>query len=375
MALDMDQGDWIPVFRKLRDNWIWKDAEMLRAWLDLLMMANRRESLLPHAGRLLPIEPGQLPTTYQALAKRWSWSRDRVQRFLNHLADAESVSFRRVKFQHKIQAWVSTNSDRSIMILTLINSPVRQRWLAEHAQQPADNIAGTRQKTGSRPADDVADDQQQLKQYPRGLNGGEGGEGDNNNKNPHVDTTSHVAPKQGAEGTGAGVVVAVSEATGAKEPSNPPPPLQNIKNERLLKQASTRLGTPILEAIGVDGGIAEHLARAHPAVRILDVAEHAKKQTNPGGFARMALEQGWIVPAANGEGLSKLLTALEAEAGANDERWRRAGGGGLLKKDPEFQRREGETEDEHLRRVSALIQRRKTEARSETVEGQGATDE
>lgn len=150
-------------------------------------------------------------------------------------------------------------------------------------------------------------------------------------------------------------VVAVPEGTGQKTHAATPDELR----ERLLKQVSIRLSTPILEALGVDGGMAEKLAKAYPAVRILHVAEHAKGQENPGGFARTALEKEWTVPDSNGAGLANLLAALESELAAREKAWDRLAGGGILKKDPEFERREGETTEEHLRRVDALMKKRK----------------
>lgn len=31
---------WISLYRSIQEHWLWKDAEMLRAWLDLLLLAN-----------------------------------------------------------------------------------------------------------------------------------------------------------------------------------------------------------------------------------------------------------------------------------------------------------------------------------------------
>lgn len=110
--------------------------------------------------------------------------------------------------------------------------------------------------------------------------------------------------------------------------------------------------------------MAESLAKTYPAIRILHVAEHAKGQDNPGGFARKALEQGWIVPDSNGDGLANLEAALAQEASAKDDRWKRMGGSSVAKKDPEFQRRQGESEEDHFKRVRDLIEKRKSEGKA-----------
>lgn len=151
MGLNLEEGDWVPVFRKIRKSWLWRDPEALRAWMDLLMMANYHEGTMPHKGHPLPIEPGQVATTYQAMADRFGWSRHRVRRFIERLAQEGSVEFKRLKFNptvtcekrpdeqvkssgtsEKTDGWIETDSDRSILLLTLVNSPVRKKWLTEH---------------------------------------------------------------------------------------------------------------------------------------------------------------------------------------------------------------------------------------------------
>lgn len=162
----------------------------------------------------------------------------------------------------------------------------------------------------------------------------------------------------GPEGDAGGLVVAVSDR---KEGSGTPPPQPNVPKERLQKQASIRLGTPILEAIGVDPQVAATLAQAHPTVRILHVAEHAKRQENPGGFARKALEQGWTVPDSNGAGLAKLLAALEDEVLGNDEAWRRMGGSATGRRAADFPvKQDGEAEADYTARVNEWMKAKKS---------------
>jgi len=166
---------------------------------------------------------------------------------------------------------------------------------------------------------------------------------------------------RGTRGDEQGVVVAVSDRKEGEHPHSPPPAHAEAPKERLQKQASIRLSTPILEAIGVDGGVAEQLARAYPAVRILHVAEHAKKQENPGGFARKALELGWTVPDSNGTGLANLLAALEEEVTANERAWDRMGRSPSGREAPDYpQRREGEDERAYTTRVNDWLKSKKT---------------
>lgn len=78
----MSDNGWIAIHRKIRENWIWKDPEKLRAWLDILLMVNHEEKTIPYNGKMITIYPGQRLTSIYQLADRWGWSKHRVYRFL-----------------------------------------------------------------------------------------------------------------------------------------------------------------------------------------------------------------------------------------------------------------------------------------------------
>ena len=81
----MSDNGWIAIHRKIRENWIWKDPEKLRAWLDILLMVNHEEKTIPYNGKMITIYPGQRLTSIYQLADRWGWSKHRVYRFLTLL--------------------------------------------------------------------------------------------------------------------------------------------------------------------------------------------------------------------------------------------------------------------------------------------------
>ena len=179
MGLNLEEGDWIPVFRKIRKSWLWQDPDALRAWMDLLMMANYHEGTMPHKGHPLPVEPGQVATTYQALAERFKWSRNRVRRFIERLALEGSVTLQRLRFYQTVTSekrtveslktdstfsktggWISSDSDRSILLLTLINSPVRKTWLTREKARKSFQETATSEK---RTVESVKTDSRTLK--------------------------------------------------------------------------------------------------------------------------------------------------------------------------------------------------------------------
>lgn len=126
MALDLEDGDWIPLWRKIRKSWIWADPEDLRAWVDILMMANHGEGVFRFRGNLHPMRRGQVAMTYKALAERNGWSRNRVRTFLARLKAEGALIVSPRTFDSKSNTWTDTKSDTGFLLLTIVNYPLRK---------------------------------------------------------------------------------------------------------------------------------------------------------------------------------------------------------------------------------------------------------
>ena len=81
----MSDNGWIKLHRKIRDNWIWDDPEMFKAWIDILLMVNHQDKKIKVNGELVTIKRGEKLTSILKLSDRWGWSRKRVMRFLDLL--------------------------------------------------------------------------------------------------------------------------------------------------------------------------------------------------------------------------------------------------------------------------------------------------
>lgn len=86
----MDKG-WIKLNRQIQEHWIWSDPEKLKAWIDLLLLANHETKKVEMRDGLLSIKRGQFVTSIDKLAKRWGWSKNRVYRFLSLLESDNMV--------------------------------------------------------------------------------------------------------------------------------------------------------------------------------------------------------------------------------------------------------------------------------------------
>jgi len=81
------------VSRKLLDSPIWVSETFTRgqAWIDLIGLANYRPGAIRKRGIVVPVERGQIGYSEDSLAKRWSWSRGKVRRFLAELCMEQQI--------------------------------------------------------------------------------------------------------------------------------------------------------------------------------------------------------------------------------------------------------------------------------------------
>jgi len=73
---------WISLHKRIRTHWLWEKPDYLRAWLDLLMMANYRDRKQPYKDGIVLIKRGEIPISYRKLSARWGWSVNKIKRFI-----------------------------------------------------------------------------------------------------------------------------------------------------------------------------------------------------------------------------------------------------------------------------------------------------
>ena len=76
---------WIKIHREIADHWIFQDAEKLKWWIDLLMMASHEEHKTLVGDEFVSLKRGQLMVSLSFLASRWGRSKEKVLDFLRLL--------------------------------------------------------------------------------------------------------------------------------------------------------------------------------------------------------------------------------------------------------------------------------------------------
>lgn len=87
----MRENGWIKLYRKLLHTELWTSEKFTRgqAWVDLLLLTNHKNGFIRVAGQRIEVKRGQCAWSVKRLSERWSWSRNKVQRFLDELQQVE----------------------------------------------------------------------------------------------------------------------------------------------------------------------------------------------------------------------------------------------------------------------------------------------
>jgi hypothetical protein len=79
---------WIKVHRQIQSHWLYTDKRefsYFEAWIDIILSVNHADAKTMIQGTLYEVKRGQSINSLDTWAKRWSWSKSKVRRFLKTL--------------------------------------------------------------------------------------------------------------------------------------------------------------------------------------------------------------------------------------------------------------------------------------------------
>ncbi|MEH6985808.1 hypothetical protein [Priestia megaterium] len=91
----MTQAGWISIHRKIREHSFFKQKRTFsyfEAWLDLLLLASHKDSSLLLNANITRVKRGELITSKKKLGERWSWSNNKVNKFMQILEQDQMAS-------------------------------------------------------------------------------------------------------------------------------------------------------------------------------------------------------------------------------------------------------------------------------------------
>ncbi|MCM1075988.1 MAG: hypothetical protein NC411_01345 [Bacteroides sp.] len=140
---------WIKISRELPNHWIWKDADRLKWWLDLLFMASWEDTKQLVGSRLIEIKRGQLIASISFLSKRWGVGHNTVISFLKVLQEEkmiEKTSEKNVSTVTILNFDKFQAADNLLCGITINESEVIKPNGNEREDSLADNIADNRER-------------------------------------------------------------------------------------------------------------------------------------------------------------------------------------------------------------------------------------
>ncbi len=89
----MFMSGWIKLHRKITENPLYFSEPFNRsmAWIDMLLIANHSDNYFFKRGIRVEVKTGQIGYDLDSLAKRWKWSRGKVERFILMLENDNQV--------------------------------------------------------------------------------------------------------------------------------------------------------------------------------------------------------------------------------------------------------------------------------------------
>lgn len=108
----------IKLHRAIQDNPLYLSEPFTKvmAWIDLLLNAKYEDEVERHRGSEVAVKRGQLVVSIGELARKWRWTRSKVQRFLDYLVRENAIE-RPIQsaIQNPIQSAIQLNSLISIV--------------------------------------------------------------------------------------------------------------------------------------------------------------------------------------------------------------------------------------------------------------------
>lgn len=86
---------FIKLHRKIQDHWIYQEERQFsryEAWIDLLMMANHKQTKVLLGNELVQVQRGQVITSEAKLMKKWNWGKSRLRTFLEILENENMIT-------------------------------------------------------------------------------------------------------------------------------------------------------------------------------------------------------------------------------------------------------------------------------------------
>jgi DNA replication protein DnaD len=128
---------WIKLHRKIQEHWIYQEDRKFskyEAWLDLIMLANHKQTTVILGNELVKTQSGQVITSEVKLMKKWNWGKTKLRTFLG-LLESDGM--------------IVKKTDRKKTIITICN------YRVYHDSETENKPHSDHEQTASKPQSDT----------------------------------------------------------------------------------------------------------------------------------------------------------------------------------------------------------------------------
>ena len=93
MAKERKYKGFVIIHRSMQDHWLWKSEKFSKAqaWIALILLASHSERAVMRRGGWVARDRGPVGVSKTFLAERWSWSRPKVDRYIDRLKNEQMI--------------------------------------------------------------------------------------------------------------------------------------------------------------------------------------------------------------------------------------------------------------------------------------------
>jgi len=112
---NLKKQGWVRLHRQIEENPLWFSEPFTRAqaWVDLFLGANHKDGQMLIRGNVVYIKRGQIGWSELTMVKRWTWSKNKVRRFLKYLETEQQITQQKHQYITTIITILNYNSFQS----------------------------------------------------------------------------------------------------------------------------------------------------------------------------------------------------------------------------------------------------------------------
>ncbi len=126
---DEKKTGWIKLSRKMIDDSVYLYQKFTdgQAWIDLIFLAAFKDGQINVSGKRIEIKRGQVGYSQKSLARRWSWSRGKVKRFLNFLENEHRIEQVNEQLDKRLKTIISITNYHDYQFNEQVNGQVNEQ--------------------------------------------------------------------------------------------------------------------------------------------------------------------------------------------------------------------------------------------------------